>query len=157
MVARRLGLDPVANWKFAKQDLAAVWFGESEYRRLAPPWCAADVAHYTEAELFSINAGSMCAVAMRDGVAPPGSWTASRTKCHLRNPGGPTGSIGWSPMGASRKREPECGAELRSGVGPAHSTDEAAEGNEAVEGRGRLEGHPSELSEVRTQSRAASV
>ncbi len=48
-----------------------------------------------------------------------------------------------------------------------HSTDEAAEGNEAVEGRGRLEGMPSERDRshskgcrvngtgVRTQSRVA--
>ncbi len=54
---------------------------------------------------------------------------------------GPTDA---SSSGALCKGEPECSAELRSGVGSAHSTDEAAEGNEAVEGRGRLEGMPSE-------------
>ena len=54
---------------------------------------------------------------------------------------GPTDA---SSSGALCKGEPECSAELRSGVGSAHSTFEAAEGNEAVEGRGRLEGMPSE-------------
>ena len=54
---------------------------------------------------------------------------------------GPTDA---SSSGALCKGEPECSAELRSGVGSAHSTCEAAEGNEAVEGRGRLEGMPSE-------------
>ena len=33
-----------------------------------------------EAEAVPVVEGSMCAVAMRDGDAPPGSWTASRTK-----------------------------------------------------------------------------
>jgi len=47
-----------------------------------------------EAELVPNNAGSMCAVATRDGVAPPGSRTASRMEGHLRNPGGPAGTIG---------------------------------------------------------------
>jgi hypothetical protein len=47
-----------------------------------------------EAELLPVNEGSMCAVAKREGAAPPGSWTASRTKGHFRNPGGPAGSIG---------------------------------------------------------------
>ncbi len=69
--------------------------------------------------------------------------------CHVRKVGigtqetrpGPTDA---SSSGALYKGEPECSAELRSGVGSAHSTDEAAEGNEAVEGRGRLEGMPSE-------------
>lgn len=47
-----------------------------------------------EAELFPINEGSMWAVAMRDGHAPPGSRTASRMEGHFRNPGGPAGAIG---------------------------------------------------------------
>lgn len=47
-----------------------------------------------EAELFPYNEGSMWAVAMRDGLAPPGSWAASRMEGHLRNPGGPAGAIG---------------------------------------------------------------
>jgi len=58
-------------------------------------------------------------------------------------------------MGAPRKGRPERGAELRPGVGPAHSTMEALEGNERVEGRGRLGGSLREKARVRTQSRAA--
>ena len=54
------------------------------------------------------------------------------------------GPTEFSLSGALYKGEPECRAELRSGVGSTHSTDEAAEGNEVVEGRGRLEGMPSE-------------
>ena len=47
-----------------------------------------------EAELLPHNEGSMSSVVGRDGAAPPGSGTASRTKGHCRDPGGPTGSIG---------------------------------------------------------------
>ena len=47
-----------------------------------------------EVELVPVNEDSMWAVARRDGLAPPGSWTASRRKGHLRNPGGPAGAIG---------------------------------------------------------------
>jgi hypothetical protein len=47
-----------------------------------------------EAESFPSNEGSMCAVAMRDGDAPPGSWTASCLEGHRRNRRGPTGSAG---------------------------------------------------------------
>jgi hypothetical protein len=47
-----------------------------------------------EAETVMTVEGRMCAVAMRDGDAPPGSWTASRAKGQRRNPGGPAGSVG---------------------------------------------------------------
>ncbi len=47
-----------------------------------------------EAEAVPVAEGSMCAVAMRDGDAPPGSQAASRTKSHLRDPGGPIGAVG---------------------------------------------------------------
>jgi hypothetical protein len=76
-------------------------------------------------------------------------------KGFLRDPGGPTGAIERSSMGALRKGEPERSAELRSGVGPIHTTVEAAEGNEAVEGRDRPEGTLHEYAKVRTQSRVA--
>jgi hypothetical protein len=46
-----------------------------------------------EAETFPFVEGIMCTVAMRDGVAPPGSWTASRTKGFSRNLGEPAGSV----------------------------------------------------------------
>ena len=47
-----------------------------------------------EAEAVPVAEGSMCAVAMRDGDAPPGSQGASRTKSHRRDPGGPIGTVG---------------------------------------------------------------
>jgi len=53
-----------------------------------------EMLNVVEAEWVPNHEGSMCIVAMRDGVAPPGSWAASRTKGHLRNPGDPAGSIG---------------------------------------------------------------
>ena len=58
-------------------------------------------------------------------------------------------------MGAPCKGQPKRGAEPRSGVGPAHSTKEALEGNEGVEGRGRPGGNLPEKGGVRTQSRVA--
>jgi RNA-directed DNA polymerase len=48
---------------------------------------------------------------------------------------------------------PEPPSELRSGVGPVQSTDDAAEGNEARRGKGpQPERIPREWGEVRTQS-----
>ena len=47
-----------------------------------------------EAEAVPVAEGRMCAVATRDGDAPPGSKAASRTKGHYRDPGGPTGTVG---------------------------------------------------------------
>ena len=48
---------------------------------------------FAEAEPVPDGEGSMCVVAMRDSVAPPGSRTASRGKGYSRNPGGPAGSV----------------------------------------------------------------
>ena len=47
-----------------------------------------------EAEAVPVAEGRMCAVATRDGDAPPGSQAASRTKGHYRDPGDPTGAVG---------------------------------------------------------------
>ncbi len=58
-------------------------------------------------------------------------------------------------MGARCQGQPEQNAEPRSGVGPVHSTVEALEGNEGVEGRDRPGGNPSEKAGVRTQGRLA--
>jgi hypothetical protein len=52
-----------------------------------------------EAELLRYGEGRVCAVDIRDGVAPPGSKTASRAKGRARS-----GPSSWSPMG-SRARE----------------------------------------------------
>src|SRR6266436_340576 len=46
------------------------------------------------------------------------------------------GPSGWSPTRMGHKGKPECPIEPRSGVGLAHSTDDAAEGNEARRGKG---------------------
>src|SRR5438067_2234414 len=53
-----------------------------------------------------------------------------------------SGPAAWSPLGASREGKPKRGAELRPGVGSAHSTDEAAEGNEACGGKGPTRREP---------------
>lgn len=58
-------------------------------------------------------------------------------------------------MGAMCEGRPEHRAELRPGVGPTHSTVEASEGDEGVEGRGRPGRNLREEAEVRTQSRGA--
>ena len=47
-----------------------------------------------EAEAVPVAEGSMCAVATRDGDAPPGSKAASRTKGHHRDLREPTGAVG---------------------------------------------------------------
>ena len=47
-----------------------------------------------EAEAVPVAEGSMCAVARRDGDAPPGSQAASRTQSHRRDPGDPIGTVG---------------------------------------------------------------
>src|SRR5712692_441529 len=78
------------------------------------------------AELFPTTEGSMWVIDTRDDHAPPGSQVASRMKGHLREPGGPTGSIKQATMGATCKEQPEHGAELRSGFGPVHSVRWAA-------------------------------
>ena len=105
------------------------------------------------AELFPTTEGSMWVIDTRDDHAPPGSQVASRMKGHLRKPGGPTGSVQQAGMGATCEGQPEHGAEPRSGVGPVHSTDEALEGSEGVEGRGWPGGNLRKTVKVRTQGR----
>lgn len=46
-----------------------------------------------EAEAFPVVEGTMCTVAMRDGDAPPGTWTTSCTEGLSWKLGEPTGSI----------------------------------------------------------------
>jgi hypothetical protein len=72
-----------------------------------------------EAELVPVNEGSMCVGAKRVGIAPPGSWAASRTKGCYRNPGGPTGSTGMVTGGgaAQGKTGALCRAEVGSRTG----------------------------------------
>ena len=47
-----------------------------------------------EAETVLSVEGHVCTIAKRDGDAPPGSRTASRTKGPRRNPRGPAGAVG---------------------------------------------------------------
>jgi|SRR5208283_2717161 hypothetical protein len=62
--------------------------GLGEVRVVSP-----EIVNVVEAETIPVVEGRVCAIAMRDGDAPPGSWAASRAKgCH-RNPGGPVGSV----------------------------------------------------------------
>jgi len=64
---------------------------------------SSEMLNVVEAEWVPVHEGSMCIVVMRDDVAPPGSWAASRMKGHLRNPGGPAGSIGMVPDGGASR------------------------------------------------------
>jgi hypothetical protein len=88
------------------------------------------------------NEGSMWITGMRGDIAPPGWKTATRMKGCPWEPRDPTGSINEITMGVFCKGQPEQNAEPRPGVGPVHSTAEALEGNERVEGRSRPGGSP---------------
>jgi hypothetical protein len=52
-----------------------------------------EIVNVVEADAVPKVEGRVCAVVKRDGDAPPGSWTASRSKGRHRNPGGPVGSV----------------------------------------------------------------
>ena len=74
-----------------------------------------EILEIVEAEPVPAGEGSMCATVMRGGVAPPGSWTASRTEGRFRNPGGPTGSFGLVTEGGALRGT--TGAMRRAEVG----------------------------------------
>ena len=95
---------------------------------------------FAEAEFFPSNEGSMCAVAMRDDVAPPGSWITSCLEGHRWNQETRPGPPDWSPAGEDDEALPQSISELRSGVGLVHSTDDAVEGNETRRGKGPARG-----------------
>src|SRR5215472_10841920 len=59
--------------------------GLSEVRVVSP-----EIVNVVEADTVPMVEGRVCAVVMRDGDAPPGSWTASRSKGCRRNPRGPS-------------------------------------------------------------------
>ena len=102
--------------------------------------------------------GCMWTIARRDGLASPGWVAVSRMKGSRREPGDPTGAIDRSSMGVRGEGRPEPRAELRSGVGPARSTDEALEGTAragSVEGRGWRGGNSLERARDRTLSRVS--
>ena len=106
-----------------------------------------------EAESVPVDEGSKRIVVMQDDQTPPGSQNTSCTEGHLRDTGGPSGSSAWLALGAGREGQPKRHAEPSSGVGLTHSTDEAVEGNETVEGRGRPERNLLQGAQGRTQSR----
>ena len=68
-----------------------------------------------EAECVPVHEGSMCAVAMRDGDAPPGSKARPRTEGDHRNMRDPTGAAGLVSSGGGRRGKPE--AVVRAEVG----------------------------------------
>ena len=94
---------------------------------------------------------------LRRGRRPP---HAGKHSLEQRGPPGPPD---WSPAGEDGKALPESPSELRSGVGLAHSTDDAAEGNEVRRGKGPAREDPSrggggpdaEPGRLATQSRAS--
>src|SRR3954449_3695296 len=57
---------------------------------------------------------------------------------------------GGSPLGAATEGQPQVAAS-RMGVGPLHSIDKVAEGDEVMEKRGRQEGITTEQAKGRTQ------
>ena len=79
-----------------------------------------EIVNVVEAGAIPVVEGSVCAVAMRDGDAPPGSWTASRAKGQRRNPGGPAGAVGLVTNGglARGRTEVPCRAEAGSRIDP---------------------------------------
>jgi len=59
-----------------------------------------EIVNVVEAETVPVVEGRVCTVVMRDGDAPPGSWTASRAKGRRWNPRGPAGSVALVSDGA---------------------------------------------------------
>lgn len=106
-----------------------------------------------EAESFPVDEGNKRFVVRRDEQSPPGSWNTSCAEGHLRDTGGPSGASVQLALGAWREGQPERHAEPSLGVGPTHTTDEAIEGNEMVEGRGRLGRISLQEGQGRTQRR----
>lgn len=74
-----------------------------------------------EAQLVICNEGNMCAVAMRDGDAPPGSKASSRTKGLYRNMGYPAAAGGAEPPGANSEGRPKLLAGCRKSDRPIQS------------------------------------
>jgi hypothetical protein len=68
-----------------------------------------------EAESVPSLEGSTCAIAMRDGVAPPGSMAGPRMKSVRRNMRGPTGSARLVSGGGGWQGN--AGAAIRAEVG----------------------------------------
>jgi len=95
-----------------------------------------------KAECVPVHEGSTCVIVTRDDVASPGSKAGSRMNSIRRNMRGPTGSAELVSGGDGGEALPEPPSELRSGVGLAHSTDDAVEGNEMRRGKGPARKEP---------------
>jgi hypothetical protein len=68
-----------------------------------------------EAETVLSVEGRVCAVAKRDGDAPPGSRTASRAKGQRWNPGGPAGAVGLVADGGVARGRTEASRRAEAG------------------------------------------
>lgn len=95
-----------------------------------------DMRKIAEAEFFPSNEGSMCAVAMRDASLRRGRGPHHVWKAIVGTEEARPGPLDWSPAGDGGEALPKSPSELRSGVGLAHSTDDAVEGNETRRGKG---------------------
>ena len=98
-------------WRRVQRDVREGVLG-ADFERADHQEIQAKVA---EAELVASSEGSMCAIATRDGVAPPGSWAASCMEGHRWNRRGPTGSAGLVSGGGRRRGKSE--AVVRAEVG----------------------------------------
>jgi len=89
--------------------------GSSGVRVVSP-----ERVNVVEAETVPVVEGQVCAIAKRDGDAPPGSQTASRTNSHHRDPRGPVGSSGVVAAGDVSRGTTEAKrrAETGSRIGP---------------------------------------
>ena len=86
-----------------RQESCGVWKGSPE--RL----------NVVEAETVPVVEGHVYAVDMQDGDAPPGSWIASRTKGHRRDPGDPAGAVGIAADGGSSRGKTEVASRAEVG------------------------------------------
>ena len=68
-----------------------------------------------EAETVLSVEGRVCAIAKRDGDAPPGSRTASRAKGQRRNPGDPAGAVGLVADGGVARGSTEASRRAEAG------------------------------------------
>ena len=74
-----------------------------------------EIVNVVEADTVPMVEGRVCAVVMRDGDAPPGSWTASHAKGQRRNPGGPAGTVGLVADGGVARGRTEASRRAEAG------------------------------------------
>src|SRR5258706_1467342 len=103
--------------------------GSSGVRVVSP-----ERVNVVEAETVPVVEGQVCAIAKRDGDAPPGSRTASRTNSHHRDPRGPIGSVGVVAGGGGSGRESQ--TKRRAEVGGWDDPHQPAAPPQEERGRG---------------------